>query len=339
MVAERPLLTIAIPTFNGAGTIRQMLNLLLPQVDERVEVVAVDNGSTDATPSILSEYRSQYPVLQYVRNEKNIGADGNFLKCMRIASGKYVYLLSDDDVLTENSLNRILSFLAEKPDMGLVYLNTANFYVTYQGRDACSIPMPISEENLFTRDKRIFFAHARHYWGFLSSFIISKDRFAAIETPEQYFGTYWLQSYIHILCAAGADTNLGAVGGLCVGAGVYITQSNFDTAFVDGLSYKRMLDFAVKHGFDGKQLERWYVRRICMLASHGIVKEKATGNHKINPRLLFQCTWRYPLAWIRIYPFFLVPAWVCGKYMEAYRKKKGAGQGSKLNRAGDIPTE
>ena len=339
MAEHQPLLTIAIPTFNGARTIRQMLNILLPQVDERVEVVAVDNGSTDAAPDILLEYRKHYPFLQYIRNEKNIGADGNFLKCMRIAKGKYIYLLSDDDVLTEGSLQRILSFLAESPDMGLVYLNTANFYVAYKSRESCSIDKPLPEENLFTRDKRAFFDRACHYWGFLSSFIILKERFDAIEAPEKYFGTYWLQAYIHILCAAGPETCLGAVGGLCVGAGVYITQSNFDTAFVDGVSYRKMLDFAVEKGFDAKQLERLYVWRICMLASHGIVKEKATGNRKISRGLLFQCTWRYPQAWVKIYPFLLTPKWVCRKYMEMYRKKKGAGDSSQLNRAGDAPTE
>ena len=334
-----PILTIAIPTFNGSGTIRQMLNLLMPQVDERVEVFAVDNGSTDDTADIIFEYQKLYPILQYIRNDKNIGADGNFLKCMRIAKGKYVYLLSDDDVLTEGSLNRILSFLSENPDMGLVYLNTANFYVTYQGKESCSSNTQLSEENLFTQDKRKFFARAEHYWGFLSSFIILKDRFSAIENPEQYFGTYWLQSYIHILCASGEQTNLGAVGGLCVGAGVYITQSNFDTAYVDGVSYKRMLDFAVKNGFDAKQLHDLYVWRICMLASHGIVKEKATGNQKINRKLLFQCTCKYPKAWIKIYPYYLVPNWVCKKYMEIYRKKKGANDRNQVNRSGDIPTQ
>ncbi len=76
------------------------------------------------------------------------------------------------------------------------------------------------------------------------------------------------------------------IKGICIAAGVYITQSNYDTSFVDGISYKRMLDFAVQYGFDKKQLDKLYIDRICLLASHGIIKEKATGNKKINKKQL-----------------------------------------------------
>ena len=339
MCQETPLLTIAVPTYNGSGTIRAMMDLLLPQVTDRVELIVVDNCSTDETQGILKEYQARYPFIRIERNQENIGADGNFLKAMRLAKGKYIYLLSDDDVLMEGSLKRILRFLEANPDMGLIYLETANFHSAYQGRERCYNPNTPMEGDVFTRDKKVFFPLARFFWGFLSSFIISRERFEKIQRPEQYFGTYWLQAYIHILCASGESTGLGAVGGLCVGAGVYITQSNFDTAFVDGVSYKKMLDFAVERGFDRKQAEAWYIQRICILASHGLVKEKATGSRKINKRLLFSCTWRYPRAWIKIYPYLFVPKWVCRKYMAWYRRKKNASGDANLNRAGDVATK
>ena len=44
---ESTLLTIAIPTYNGARTIGNMLDILLPQINDQVEVVIVDNCSTD----------------------------------------------------------------------------------------------------------------------------------------------------------------------------------------------------------------------------------------------------------------------------------------------------
>lgn len=54
---EDKLLTIAIPTYNGARTIASMLNILLPQVDERVEVLVSDNCSTDNTVEIWRGWR------------------------------------------------------------------------------------------------------------------------------------------------------------------------------------------------------------------------------------------------------------------------------------------
>ena len=49
------LLTIAIPTYNGANTISNMLEILLPQCDERVEILISDNASTDNTKLIIDK--------------------------------------------------------------------------------------------------------------------------------------------------------------------------------------------------------------------------------------------------------------------------------------------
>jgi len=334
----RPLLTIAVPTYNGAGTIRCMMDILLPQVDFGcMEVIVSDNGSTDDTPGIIEEYREKYPQIEYRRHEKNIGADGNFLYCMQAARGRFTYLLSDDDILIPGRLGRIADFLRTHPELTLVYLSTVNFYVKFEGEDKCSAPVEITEQDICTADKGVFMHHARHYWGFLSSFVISTDAFRTIEGPQQYFGTYWLQSYIHILCSARSDALVGVVGSPCVAAGVYVTQSNFDPAFVDGVQYKKMLDFAVeKAGYPKKQLEKMYIRRLCLLASHGIIKEKATGRRRINRKLLFECTWKYPSAWIKIYPAFLVPSFVCKAFMKAYRKIRKCDGSDSLNRAGDV---
>ena len=130
------LLTIAIPTYNGAKTINRMLSLLLPQCDDRVEILVVDNASTDNTSEIVNEAVKDYTFVQYIRNERNIGPDSNFLKCMNLAQGKYTFLLSDDDVLMEGKLKYILELLA-KEEISLVYLNAKGFYETYIDEQHC----------------------------------------------------------------------------------------------------------------------------------------------------------------------------------------------------------
>lgn len=65
------LLTIAIPTYNGAKTIANMLEILLPQCDERVEILISDNASTDNTKLIIDKYIEKYENIRYVRNVKN----------------------------------------------------------------------------------------------------------------------------------------------------------------------------------------------------------------------------------------------------------------------------
>lgn len=107
------LLTIAIPTYNGANTISNMLEILLPQCDERVEILISDNASTDNTKLIIDKYIEKYENIIYVRNAKNIGPDSNYLQCMEMSKGKYTLLLSDDDILIEEKFMHYIRFFAE----------------------------------------------------------------------------------------------------------------------------------------------------------------------------------------------------------------------------------
>lgn len=331
----QPLLTIAIPTYNGSKTIKVMMDILLAQYDPRVEIIVSDNCSTDETPQIITEYQLNHPYIKYVRNEKNIGADANFLQCMRIASGKFIHLLSDDDVMIEGAMPKILSFLESNNDVTLAYLYTKGFRGTYVNEQSCSEPSLRPMHDFCSTDKVEFMKYASYYWGFMSSFIISKEHFDRIENPEQYFGTYWLQSYIHILCCGDKRSKVGVVAGPCIGAGIYVNVSNFDASFVDGVSYRKMLDFAIQHGFNKKQLAKLYKWRIIFLGSHSVIKERAAGMKKTSLLGLVKCTWKFPEAYIKLYPVFLIPPFLCRIFMSLYRKRKSMGTEVGLNREGD----
>ena len=333
-----PLLTVAVPTYNGEKTIRQMLDILLPQCDERVEVLVSDNASTDTTAAILAEYVAQYPQIRLVRNEQNIGPDANFLQCMRLASGKYTLLLSDDDVLMENKLARVLDFLENSPKLSLVYLNAKAFFDVYTNESDCRFcDNALYDGKIFsTADKKLYMDYAKRMWGFLSCFICLTEAFQSIAEPEQYFGTNWLQSYIHILCADYGDKQLGVFGEPCIGAGVYAIINNFDAARVDGVEYRKMLDFAIAHGFDKPQLDAFFQWRFCFLLRRTIIKERAAGIHRSDFKAAARLIWRYPYAWIMLYPFFLIPPFACRWIMQWNNKRKGRTEMPTLNRQGDV---
>ncbi len=337
---DKLILTVAIPTYNGSKTIRNMFDILLPQCTENVEVLISDNCSTDSTPKIVREYQVKYPFISYWRNEENIGTDGNIIKCFERAVGEFVWLLSDDDIAIEGSVSEIISFVNQHKELGLIYLTTVHFRGKYAGVQHCQIRKPVAEKNICTTNKKDFMHYAGKDWGFMSSFICSKARYDQIKNPSQYTGTLWLQSYIHTLCAIGNVTLLGVISKPCVGAGIYINTANFDSAQVNGVAYKKLLDFmSEKAGFDKKQLEDLYCWRMCLLGRHDIVKEKASGKHKLNKKLLFQCMWKYPKAWLTLFPFYLVPDGICKKGMEAYRKRKGIKGQITINRPNDSGNE
>ena len=84
--SERPLLTIAIPTYNRSESLALLLEILAPQLDgeSRVELVISDNASSDDTSAVVASFQNRGLKLIYSRNETNLGADANFVRCLDI---------------------------------------------------------------------------------------------------------------------------------------------------------------------------------------------------------------------------------------------------------------
>lgn len=120
------LLTIAIPTYNRNKYLRELLPVMLAQVNSLppeyvVEVLVIDNASPDNTAELLSEYRRSYNNLRCLRNDVNIGGDPNFYKCIEEARGRYVWLFGDDEVLLDGAVGKVSCLLNDnKPALMLV---------------------------------------------------------------------------------------------------------------------------------------------------------------------------------------------------------------------------
>jgi len=126
-------LTIAIPTFNGASTVVEALESIIPQLQIGVDILVSDNASTDETASIIRTYQEKYPIISYVCNENNLGADANFDLAIRRASGKFVWLFSDDDVMEPNAIEYVVGVLNKHPDIGCLAIN----YSIYSKDNKC----------------------------------------------------------------------------------------------------------------------------------------------------------------------------------------------------------
>lgn len=127
----RPLLTIAIPTWNRANYLSFNLDQLKKEclgVDENfIEILVSDNCSTDTTASIISTNIERGLPISYYRNEKNIGWGANFLQCFKKARGKYVLLLGDDDLIVDGGLVKIINVLNSNILYGSITLNAYGY--------------------------------------------------------------------------------------------------------------------------------------------------------------------------------------------------------------------
>lgn len=333
---DRKLLTIAIPTYNGSKTIKSMLDVLLPQVDNRVEIIISDNCSNDTTQDIVTEYLKRFPFIKYVRNSHNIGADRNFLQCMQLASGKYTMLLSDDDVLIENALCRILNFLETNYDVSLVFLYTVSFkdkYIDLNHCDAFKEGLLIPCTDIVTTDKKKFISYVGRQWGFTSSFLWNTERFKDIVNVERFFDSFWLQSYVHILCSNRETDRLGVVSTPCIAAGGYGIIPNYDAYYVEVKSFKEMLDFAVKEAkYNEEQLINLWLWKICYVLKRTIIKERAVGKNMTSVGKLFIALKKYPYAWLHLFPYLLLPQFLCKIILKLTRIKQKRNFTSYVNR-------
>ena len=123
------ILSICIPTYNRANYLNYCLKNLLPHVfnfKDEVEIIIIDNNSTDDTFSILNKYLIEYPFIKYHKNDYNKGYTGNQILAYTLPKGFYTAFLSDDDVYLDTLIFKLLPILYLKK-YSFVALNYFSF--------------------------------------------------------------------------------------------------------------------------------------------------------------------------------------------------------------------
>jgi len=117
--AESPLVSICIPTYNRAGMVGDAIRSALAQTCRNIEVLVVDNASTDGTAEVVASFHD--PRLRYVRNGRNLGLFGNFNRCIELAQGKYLHILHSDDTVPPEFIRTCVRFLEEHPEVAFTF--------------------------------------------------------------------------------------------------------------------------------------------------------------------------------------------------------------------------
>jgi len=114
----RHRLSIVVVTWNNAGIIRQCLKSLQSISDyPDAEIILVDNASSDGTADIVER---EFPAINLVRSRTNLGFAGGNNIGIRKSNGKYVSLINSDVVATQGSLDTLLQYMEEHPDIGVL---------------------------------------------------------------------------------------------------------------------------------------------------------------------------------------------------------------------------
>lgn len=196
MKIKKPILSLCIPTYNRADILRNNLEIISKQLNENrtneVEIIVSDNCSPDNTQEVVANMQKLGLPIEYNRNAENIGADGNFLKSMNIASGKYVYLLGDDDFFAPNAIGRLLEILRDH-DYGLVYIDTRN---NHDGN--------VIEFHNQTK----FIKEVSYFYTFMSGCVFRRDAIDKVRNHDKYIATHLLQMPFYLQSTMMSDSNV-----------------------------------------------------------------------------------------------------------------------------------
>jgi len=128
---DNPLVSFVIPCYKLAHMLPDCVNSILKQDYENFEVLIMDNCSPDSTPQVAQSFND--PRVKHIRNESNLGHIRNYNKGMTLARGKYVWLLSADDMLrSPHVLGRFVDVMERNPRVGYVFCRAVELH---QGKE------------------------------------------------------------------------------------------------------------------------------------------------------------------------------------------------------------
>lgn len=115
-------ISICIPQYNRINYLLRSLDIIKEQTFSNIEIVISDDCSTDDTAEQITKLKSlyKYPIV-FERNEKNMGYDRNYRKCIEMASGDYALVIGNDDSINgAESIAFLVKFLEQNnyPDIG-----------------------------------------------------------------------------------------------------------------------------------------------------------------------------------------------------------------------------
>lgn len=133
-------ISICIPQYNRIAFLKISLENIANQNYSNLEICISDDASTDDTEKELKELQQSYPFpILYNRFAINEGYDRNLRKSMELATGDYIFILGNDDTLSDNNvINRLVDFLQinNYPDVGFCnstdYVNTTE--ISYRAK-------------------------------------------------------------------------------------------------------------------------------------------------------------------------------------------------------------
>lgn len=139
-------ISICIPTYNRAENLINCLESLTLNKNTSLidfEICISDNFSNDSTEATVDSFKEKLPI-KYYKSTFNAGRVKNYLNVVSIATGDFIWLIGDDDLLLQNAIFEINRLISNNKDIDFFYINSYSLQLDYLS----SFAQPFNTKNL-----------------------------------------------------------------------------------------------------------------------------------------------------------------------------------------------
>jgi abequosyltransferase len=314
-------ISICIPNFNRLDCLGDLLDSIVVQDygSSPVQICISDDASTEDIEQLVSKYQKIYPHILYYRFEKNVGLDRNLLKSVAMASGKYCWLMGNDDKIEQNSIHHILKLIKKYNDPTVINVNGWQYDRFLKERLYHRVRRGLKKRNLikdqlFNNLKDIVCLFGDSF-GFLGDNLFDRNLWNNVVEDTDltpYIGSYYIHLAVLLMMLKRSPQFL-YIHQQCVGF-----RGNND-GFLEILGEIRRLKLDVK-GYSqvangvfpnrGKIYRLWLSRIIKVHIRSRVLGIKMNSNNssiKEAASITFNYLNMLPSFWIFIFPLLIIP--------------------------------
>jgi glycosyltransferase involved in cell wall biosynthesis len=150
LTKKLPLVSVYMPVYNAALYLEEAVESVLSQTYKNIELIMVDDASTDGSAKIIRQYVKKYPKkikAIYLKKNVNMGGDAAGNMAYQLASGDYIARMDADDVALPTRIEKQVAFLEKHSSYAVV--GTSAYVIDKDGQVVGEKKMPVKHQDIY----------------------------------------------------------------------------------------------------------------------------------------------------------------------------------------------